>query len=177
MTEPTISCPSCQTEIKLTESLAAPLLQATRKELEEKIAAKDADIAKREEVLRVEKKRVEEAQKAIEEQVAEKLKSERAAIAVEEARKAKAALSEDIEANAKEMAELQQVLKERNEKLAEAQKAQAELIKKERELDDAKRELDLTVEKRIQEGLDTARQKAKTEAEEQVSMKLAEREK
>ena len=29
MTEPTIICPNCKTEIKLTESLAAPLIAAT----------------------------------------------------------------------------------------------------------------------------------------------------
>lgn len=30
MTEPTIVCPNCQTEIRLTESLAAPLIAASR---------------------------------------------------------------------------------------------------------------------------------------------------
>ena len=30
MTEPTITCPNCKTEIKLTESLAAPLIESTR---------------------------------------------------------------------------------------------------------------------------------------------------
>ena len=30
MSEPTIVCPSCKTEIKLTESLAAPLIESTR---------------------------------------------------------------------------------------------------------------------------------------------------
>ena len=30
MTEPTIICPNCKTEIKLTESLAAPLIEAVR---------------------------------------------------------------------------------------------------------------------------------------------------
>ena len=30
MTEPTIICPNCETEIKLTESLAAPLIASTR---------------------------------------------------------------------------------------------------------------------------------------------------
>ena len=44
MIEPTISCPNCSTEIKVTESLAAPLIQATRKEYEVKIAEKEADI-------------------------------------------------------------------------------------------------------------------------------------
>lgn len=28
MTEPTINCPPCKTQIKLTESLAAPVLEA-----------------------------------------------------------------------------------------------------------------------------------------------------
>ena len=177
MTEPTITCPSCSTEIKLTESLAAPLLQATRKELEAKIAAKDSEVAMREEVLKAQQKALEQQREAIDEQVATKLKTERAAIAADEARKAKLALSDDMEVKAKEMAELQQVLKERNEKLAAAQKAQAELIKKERELDDAKRELELTVEKRVSESVETVRQKAKLEAEEGMSMRVAEKEK
>ena len=30
MTEPTITCPKCKTEIKLTESLVAPLIESTR---------------------------------------------------------------------------------------------------------------------------------------------------
>jgi hypothetical protein len=30
MTDPTIICPKCKTEIKLTESLAVPLIEATR---------------------------------------------------------------------------------------------------------------------------------------------------
>ena len=40
-TEPTIICPNCSTEIKLTESLAAPLIQTVRKEYEAKILAID----------------------------------------------------------------------------------------------------------------------------------------
>lgn len=47
MTEPTITCPSCKTEIKLTESLAAPLLESTRKQYEQQIAEKDEAIGKR----------------------------------------------------------------------------------------------------------------------------------
>jgi hypothetical protein len=68
------------------------------------------------------------------------------------------------------------VLRSREEKLAEAQKAQAELIKKQRELDDAKRELELTVQKRIQEGLALARQDAKKEAEDELNLKVKEKE-
>ena len=32
MTDPTITCPKCHAEIKLTESLAAPLLESTRQQ-------------------------------------------------------------------------------------------------------------------------------------------------
>ena len=45
MAEPTIPCPNCQTEIKLTESLAAPLLVDTRKHDEAQLAQKEVDIA------------------------------------------------------------------------------------------------------------------------------------
>lgn len=35
MTEPTITCPKCKTEIKLTESLAAPFIESIRREFEQ----------------------------------------------------------------------------------------------------------------------------------------------
>ena len=66
--------------------------------------------------------------------------------------------------------------KSREEKLADAQKAQADLIKKQRELDDAKRELKLTIEKRVQESIDAARQQTKKEAEEEEKLKVMEKE-
>lgn len=47
MTEPTIICPNCKTEIKLTESLAAPLIESTRKQFERRLAQKDSEIQQR----------------------------------------------------------------------------------------------------------------------------------
>src|SRR5438445_169530 len=61
-------------------------------------------------------------------------------------------------------------------KLAEAQKAQAGFLRKQRELEDAKREIDLTVEKKVAEGIGEARQKAKIEAEDCLKLKVAEKE-
>ena len=176
MTEPTIICPSCKSEIKLTESLAAPLIEATRRKYEEKIAQKDAEVAKREAALREQKAALEKALEAIDEQVEAKVKSERQRIAAEEAKKARLAMTMDLDQKAKELTELQEVLKERNTKLAEAQKAQAELIRKERELDDAKREMDLTIEKRVQESLGKVRDQAKRDAEEELKLKVVEKE-
>ncbi len=176
MTEPTITCPNCKTEIKLTESLAAPLLAATKQEFEKRLAQKDADIVKREATLREQEAALTKAKEAIDDQVAEKLKQERSKIAAEEAKKAKLVSANEIEQKTKEINELAEVLKQRDVKLAEAQQAQADLIRKQRELDDAKRELELTVEKRIQEGLAATREQARKEVEEQQKLKVAEKE-
>jgi hypothetical protein len=102
--------------------------------------------------------------------------AERQRIAAEEAEKARLLLATDLERKAKELADLQQVLRQRDNKLAEAQNAQAALIRSQRELEDAKREVELTVEKRVQESLDTVRHKAKQEAEDALKLKLIEKE-
>ena len=151
MTDPTITCPNCRTEIKLTESLAAPLIESIRLEYDKKVADKDADVA-------------------------EKLKDARKNIAAEEAKKARLLLGADLDQKATELTELHEVLRQRDEKLAEAQKAQSDLIRKQRELDDAKREMDLTIEKRVEESLGVVRDKAKSEAEEGLKLKVAEKE-
>ena len=44
MSEPIITCPHCKAEVRLTKSLAAPLIQATRK----KIAEREREVARRE---------------------------------------------------------------------------------------------------------------------------------
>lgn len=180
MTEPTIICPKCGAEIKLTESLAAPLIESTRKAFEEQLAKKDRDVAAREKTIREKEKLISDDRKKLDEEVAEQvagqLKSERTRIALEEAKKAKLAVATDLDQKNQELAELQDVLQQRNEKLAEAQKAQAELIKKQRELDDAKRELELTIETRVQAGLEVTRDQARKEAEESLKLKVAEKE-
>ncbi len=176
MTDPTITCPNCKTEIKFTESLAAPLIEATRKRLEEQTAAKDAEVARREESVREERLALAKARETLDQQVTARLNTERTAIAAEEARKARLLLAGDLETKNRELSDLQEVLKQRDEKLAEAQKAQAELIRKQRELDDAKREMDLTIETRVQESLDNVRNKARLEAEESLRLKVAEKE-
>ena len=176
MTEPTITCPSCKTEIKLTESLAAPLIETTRRDYEQRLAQKEAESAKREAAIREREGALAKAQETLDEQVAEKLKQQRTVIVAEEARKAKLALSNELEQKSKDLLEIQGILKQKDEKLAEAQKAQADLIRKQRELDDAKRELDLTIEKRVQAGITATREQAKKEADEASKLKLMEAE-
>lgn len=176
MSEPTITCPNCKTEIKLNESLAAPLIAATRQQYEQRMAAKDADVARREAAIREQQENLLKEKETIDEQVSAKLKVERDRIAIEEVKKAKLLAANDLEQKTKEIASLEQVLKERDGKLAEAQQAQADLIRKQRELDDAKREMDLTIEKKVQESLGAVRDKAKLEAEEGLKLRVLEKE-
>jgi hypothetical protein len=176
MTEPSIICPKCKQEIKLTESLAAPLLDSARKEYEKRLAQKDADAATRETALREREESLSKARASLDDQVAEKLKVERIKIVAEEAKKARLTLTPDLEQRDKTIADLHEVLQARDVKLALAQKAQADLVRKQRELDDAKREMELTVEKRVQEGLSATRDKARKEAEDSLGLRLMEKE-
>ena len=179
MTEPTITCPKCKTEIRLTESLAAPLLEATRLQFEEKLSQKDEEVARRVQELRDKEKQVTEAKRTLEQQVSDQvaaqLKTERLRVIEEESKRARLASAAELESKDRELSALQNVLKSREEKLAEAQNAQAELITKQRELDDAKRELELTVAKRVQDGLAEVRTQAKREAEDGLRLKVAEK--
>lgn len=169
MTEPTIICPNCKTEIRLTDSLAAPLVQQMRKQYEGLVAKKEAEVSQREAALR-------EQQASFDDRLAAKLKTERSTIAEEEAKKARLAIGTDLEQKAKELVELQEVLKQRDVRLAEAQQAQADLIRKQRELEDAKREVELTVAKRVEESLSVVRDQARKEGEEGLKLKVLEKE-
>src|SRR5918999_5963721 len=85
--EPAITCPQCKIEIKLTESLAAPLIQATRREFETRLAQKDVDFARKEALLRDREAAIATAKEKLDEELAAKLLQERGKIAAEEARK------------------------------------------------------------------------------------------
>jgi hypothetical protein len=167
--EPSIVCPSCRSEIKLTETLAAPLIEAAKRDSDAKLKQKEAEIAKREASIRSQ-------QEAIDAEVAGKLNAERKKLAEEEAGKARAAFALDLNQKAQQLEELKKAYDEREAKLIEAQKAQAEAVRKERELADAKRELDLTVEKRVAEKQGEIQMRAKAEAEQGLLLKVQEKE-
>jgi hypothetical protein len=176
MTEPILICPSCRTEIKLTESLAAPLIADTRRRYETQLAQKEAEVVARETAVREQQEELATARRAVKAEVASRLDQERGKIAVAEALKARRLVSTDLEARAREIADLTEVLKQRDTKLAEAQQAQANLLRKQRELDDAKREIDLTIENRVQAGLTAVRDQAKQETEAALSLRVREKE-
>lgn len=171
MNEPIIHCPSCKCEIKLTQSLAAPLIEATRERYERQLAVNEERVSERERAAEAEKMRA-----SVDEQVATQLAQQRIVVAAEESAKARQRVAADLDANAAKLCELHALVRERDSKLADAQREQAELVRKQRELDDAKRAMDLTIERRISASLSEIRAKAKSEAEGTLQLTITEKE-
>ena len=180
MSEPTITCPNCNYEIKLTESLAAPLLASTRRQFEEEIAKNNAEIEKREQQARNSERELAEAKAKLDEQIDEKveerLKIDLVKITEKAEKKARNIIESELRDNAAELQNLKDILKNKDNKLAEAQKAQVDFLKKQSELDDEKREIELTIQTRIQEGKNALLQQATKDAEEKQKLKVLEKE-
>jgi hypothetical protein len=163
--DPIINCPHCQAEIKLTESLAAPLLKTKElefKRIEGELREREASLARQRDLL--------------EQDVATRLATERKKVADEEQRKARLALGIELESKQRELADLSALLKSRDAKLAEAQQAQAIVVRMQRELEERAREIDLTIERRVSASVGQIQQKARQEAEDQLKLKVAEKE-
>lgn len=175
MNEPTITCPNCKSDIKLTESLAGPLVEQTRLAFVEQLSAKDQLVAQAHAEVAAEKKRIELERQAIDATLSARMDEARKQIAVDEAERAKRVVAADMEERDRKFAELQETLASREEKLRLSQAAEAEMLKKQRELDDKLREVDLAVQRQVNEGLEAVRATAKQEAEDALSLKVKER--
>ena len=91
MNELIVFCPSCKADIRLTESLAAPLLEQTRKQYETRIAKQAAEAEKQQAELQKQKTELAKAKASIEDQVSLRVITEREKIAAEESQKARSA--------------------------------------------------------------------------------------
>jgi hypothetical protein len=176
VTEPTILCPQCKAQVKLTESLAAPLVEATRRDYERRMAQLNLECAKREDALKQQEEALARAKVEWRAAEQERFRAERERIAGEEARRAELKCQTDLTQRQSEILHLQSLVKTRDEKLGEAQRAQALYLQKERALEDQRRELELTIEKRVTESLSVVRSQVRTEVEETLKLKVMEKE-
>lgn len=176
MADPSFNCPQCGENIKLTESLAGPLIETTRREFEAKIRAKDNDLAEKLASIEAEKALLESNRQSLAAEIQKGIEAERVAIAKAEAEKAKKLMAIELQAKDNEAADLKAVLADRDKKLGEAQTKQAALIKQQRELEDAKREMEVTIQTRVSEEAEVVRQKAKKEAETSMNLRVKEKE-
>src|SRR5436309_2361245 len=127
MNEPVVTCPSCGNEVKLNETLAAPIIAAERKKIESELRVRAEAVDTREKTVAAERsKLVEQAaelqkrQASIDEQVAERVRAGGEAIAKEASTKA-------TDAAAAELKAAKDALAAKDAKLAEAQKAELEV--------------------------------------------------
>lgn len=191
MSDVKIECPHCHRSFKLNETLAAPLVEETRRKLEREFERKEEDLDAKRKAFADEQKTAERARRdiekeraalakereMIEEQVAEQVAEQQAAIEHEAAKKAKQKYDEKLAERDAEREELEKAMKEKDKKLAEAQQAQTDAIRKQRELDEKMRELDLAAEKKATELVAPQLEKAKKDAEEAARLRIAEKDK
>ena len=181
MNEPTITCTKCKAQIKLTESLAAPFLESARQQYEQKISQIEDEVIKREKAISVQQTILDKSQKELDKrvdlQVAEKLKSERQAIATIEKDKAREDFAAQITKIQQEKAHADKLLKDRDTKLAEAQKNEFQLRKDRQSLQEEKEQFELQMQRAIDAERTKIRAIALKDADDQSRLKIAQKDK
>ena len=173
---PVVNCPKCGAEVKLTESLAAPMMESFKKQYEERAETQKREMSKREQELQARAQQLDIHEKSIDEKVAKKLASEKETLTKHEAERARSIVAAELKEKERALSEMSEVLASRTKKLTEAQEAQAELMKLRAEYEDKLRESELNIQKQVAEKLEDTRRKARSEAEEELALKVTEKE-
>lgn len=159
--EPTIDCPHCRKSIKLTETLAAPFVNAAREEFDAKAAEREQAFRSREAELRERERTLDDRNEALEALVEERIAHERPKIEA-------LAKNRVIEEHDLELQELRDAVAAKDKTLAGARQAELKLRGKMRELEE--RESAMELEKQRQ--LDDERAKIRAVAQEEMSEKV-----
>lgn len=72
--EPIVTCPNCKTDFKLTESLAAPVVDAIRVEYERKFTQQATEFANREHAVKAREESLAKEKESVDATIAEALK-------------------------------------------------------------------------------------------------------
>lgn len=166
----TISCPSCKTEIEITEAIESRLNQKLRQQFESEFRKKEQSLTER--------------QQLIDKQVA-KLSTDRQQLEAELQKRVQEAQADLLATAKKEAAEaLDLELKDRDQQLAslksdlkKANSAELELRKQKRELEDKTESLELEITRRLDAERDKIQDAASKKAAEEFRLKEKESEK
>jgi hypothetical protein len=194
-TEQTFSCPNCGHAIKLTESLAAPLVAATRADYERRLAAQTEAVAAEKLILSAQQQANERraaelaataetqqeqisraVQQQVREQVQQHLYRDRKTIADEECVRARQQVEEELKAQKANLEQQTRRIETLTQKLTAAQAAEADLLKKEQDFGDKEREFALSLQRGIVAGIEQARANALREAHASLDLKVQDRE-
>ncbi len=168
MPDQTIKCPKCGTQIPLTEALTGQIEQSIKSRYEAEATEKAKELNKEKETLKQKAKELEVKGQAIDEKVAEQLKTERKEIVEAERKKIIAEQSEKTNALVEE-------LEEKNKKISEANKKELEFLKKQRQLEEQREQLELEVERKLSEERKKISEEAGKKAAEENMLKMREK--
>ena len=189
-TEPLLLCPKCGASIRLTESLAAPLVAATRAQYEQQLAdqakvfaaekqtvnsQREANDRRAAELETAARKQQQDVALAVQEQVAAQLVNDRKRITEEAAVRARQQVEDELQKEQDAAASQRDRIQTLTQKLTLAQAAEAGLLKKQQQLEDKERELALELQKGIAAGIAEARAQALNEAQAELNLKVQDR--
>jgi hypothetical protein len=189
-TEPALICPKCGESIKLTESLAAPLVAATRAQYEQQLAdqaktfqAEKQLIARQQkanedraaELEAAARKQEQAVAQAVQDGITQQLAGERKKIAEQESTRARLQVEDELKAEREAVALQKERTQELERKLTLARAAETELLKKQQQLEDKERELERDLQKGIAAARAEERTKALAEVQSELDLKLKDR--
>lgn len=174
MTEQSISCPKCGTNIPLTEALSQQITEQLRGEFEQVEQKRSLAFAEQQKKFEIEKRKLEEEKASVDElvakEIAQKLTLEKESLW----KKAQAAAQEKI---AVELTDLKSQNEEHAKELEEARKNEIELRRKTREIEEKEKNLELAMERKMDEEKEKLGQVIRRAAEEEFRMKMLEKDK
>ncbi|MBI2400129.1 MAG: DUF2130 domain-containing protein, partial [Deltaproteobacteria bacterium] len=158
MAEQTIKCPSCGSDIPLTEALSGQIKEGLRSEYELKAKQQELEIRKREDEIKKRASELEASKKSVDEMVARKLATERARFSEEARKKA-------LEQVDTELRDLREERASKEKLLEESRKKELELLRRNRQIEEEKKSLEIESARK----LDAEREKIKQSALEMFS--------
>ncbi len=168
MPDQTIKCPKCGTQIPLNEALTSQIEQSIKLRYEAEATAKEKDYQAKLKDIQQQAKELEVKGQAIDQQVAEQLKTERKEIAEAERKKIIAEQSEQTKS-------LEGELEEKNQKLKEFQQHELELRKQQRKLQEEKEAFELEATRTLDEERKKIAEEAGKKAAEENMLKMREK--
>lgn len=174
MTEQSISCPKCGTNIPLTEALSHQITEQLRGEFEREDAKRAESFALQQKQFELERKKLEQEKASVDELVAKEITQK---LAVEKESLWKKAQSKAQELLSVEMADLKSQNEESAKELDEARKNEIELRRKTREIEEKEKNLELEMERKMDEEKEKLGQVIRRAAEEEFRMKMLEKDK
>jgi hypothetical protein len=189
-TDPALICPKCGESIKLTESLAAPLVAATRAQYERQLADQaksfqsEKDLVSRQqeandrraaELEATAKKQEQAVAQAVQDGIAKELVSERKRIAEQESARARQQVEDELKTEREAAALQKERIQDLDRKLTLARAAETDLLKKQQQLEDKERELERDLQKGIAAARAEERAKALAEVQSDLDLKVQDR--